>query len=68
MPRIGHVQKLNAWEERERTHETRMDVRTCDGGQEGAKKEGHNHGKRERDLTDPHDVKLVDSLPPARYF
>ena len=24
--------------------------------------------KRERDLTDPHDVKLVDSLPPARYF
>ena len=36
--------------------------------QEGAKEERHNHGKRERDLTEPHDVKFVDSLPPARYF
>ena len=97
MPRIGHVQHLIAWEERERTQGKHMDVRTCDGrgfiegsswatwrgltqearpnpyclscsdctptyvnilnfgkevhanyaGEEGTKKEGHNHGKRE---------------------
>ena len=38
------------------------EVNASHAGQEGAKEEGHNHGKRERDLTDPHDVKLVDSF------